>query len=111
MSTSAGALATAKEAMSVQRGLLTTVLPAGRFDQEQYRQFLGALAIEERALSTFRKHASREERAEYDRTVSGAGVEDASSSARSSSTGSPRGSPSTSSTARPGTTRAGGSTR
>jgi len=77
MSTSLGALATAKEAMSVQRGLLTTVLPAGRFDQEQYRQFLGALAIEERALSTFRKHASREERAEYDRTVSGAGVEDA----------------------------------
>ncbi|XVQ88088.1 sensor histidine kinase [Microbispora siamensis] len=71
------ALARAKENASVQRGLLTTVLPVTRFEQAQLQNFLGAVSAEESELRAFRKSATAEERAEYDNTVTGAKVDQA----------------------------------
>ncbi|MCT9929191.1 nitrate- and nitrite sensing domain-containing protein [Planotetraspora sp. A-T 1434] len=75
MSVALSALAKAKDSVSQQRGLLTTVLPVGRFDQAQLKDFLGALSVEEAELKIFRKNATREERADYDQTVSGTTVD------------------------------------
>ncbi|WP_235558120.1 nitrate- and nitrite sensing domain-containing protein [Sphaerimonospora mesophila] len=77
MSVTLAALARAKESASVQRGLLTTVLPARRFEQAQLQDFLGAMSAQERELREFRKSASREERSDYDSTVTGDKVDDA----------------------------------
>ncbi|MEZ0076829.1 nitrate- and nitrite sensing domain-containing protein [Planotetraspora sp. GP83] len=75
MSVALSALAKAKDSVSQQRGLLTAVLPVGRFDQAQLKDVLGALSVEETELRTFRKNATREERADYDQTVSGTTVD------------------------------------
>ncbi|MFC0862922.1 nitrate- and nitrite sensing domain-containing protein [Sphaerimonospora cavernae] len=77
MSVTLSALARAKESASVQRGLLTTVLPARRFEQAQLQDFLGAMSAQDRELRDFRKSASREERADYDSIVTGDKVDDA----------------------------------
>ncbi|GGO15486.1 hypothetical protein GCM10010116_31190 [Microbispora rosea subsp. aerata] len=71
------ALARAKENASVQRGLLTTVLPNTRFEQAQLQEFLGAVSAEESELRAFRKTATPEERADYDNTVTGDKVDQA----------------------------------
>ncbi|WP_204053399.1 nitrate- and nitrite sensing domain-containing protein, partial [Microbispora siamensis] len=70
-------LARAKENASVQRGLLTTVLPNARFEQAQLQNFLGAVSAEEADLRAFRKSATAEERADYDNTVTGGKVDQA----------------------------------
>ncbi|GAA0368416.1 hypothetical protein GCM10009530_18010 [Microbispora corallina] len=77
MSVTLSALAKAKEAASDQRGILTTVLPNGRFEQAQLQDFLGALSAQDRELRTFRKNATRDERTDYDTTVSGGKVDQA----------------------------------
>ncbi|MEW9532994.1 nitrate- and nitrite sensing domain-containing protein [Microbispora sp. NPDC049125] len=77
MAVTLSALAKSKEAASVQRGLLTTVLPVGRFEQAQLQDFLGAVSAEDRELRAFRKNATRDERADYDTTVSGGKVDQA----------------------------------
>ncbi|WP_432931205.1 sensor histidine kinase [Microbispora sp. CA-135349] len=69
------ALARAKENASVQRGLLTTVLPVGRFEQDQLQSFLGAVSAQESELRAFRKSATPEERTGYDNTVIGGQVD------------------------------------
>ncbi|MEV7809109.1 nitrate- and nitrite sensing domain-containing protein, partial [Microbispora sp. NPDC088329] len=69
------ALARAKENASVQRGLLTTVLPVGRFEQDQLQSFLGAVSAQESELRAFRKSATPEERTGYDNTVTGGQVD------------------------------------
>ncbi|WP_182901256.1 nitrate- and nitrite sensing domain-containing protein [Microbispora sp. H10830] len=71
------ALARAKENASLQRGLLTTVLPNTRFEQVQLQNFLGAVSAEESDLRAFRKSATPEERADYDNTVTGGKVDQA----------------------------------
>ncbi|MEU6415697.1 nitrate- and nitrite sensing domain-containing protein, partial [Microbispora sp. NPDC046933] len=71
------ALARAKENASVQRGLLTTVLPVTRFEQAQLQKFLGAVSAEESELRAFRKSATAEQRADYDNTVTGGKVDEA----------------------------------
>jgi signal transduction histidine kinase len=77
MSVTLSALAKAKESQSLQRGLLSTVLPAGRFDQSQLQDFLGAVSAENSDLSAFRKSATSAERAEFDSTVTGSKVDQA----------------------------------
>ncbi|WP_193208580.1 nitrate- and nitrite sensing domain-containing protein, partial [Microbispora sitophila] len=71
------ALARAKENASMQRGLLTTVLPVTRFEQAQLQNFLGAVSAEESELRAFRKSATADERADYDNTVTGGKVDQA----------------------------------
>ncbi|GAA1305797.1 hypothetical protein Psi02_22680 [Planotetraspora silvatica] len=71
------ALAKAKENLSLQRGLLATVLPAHRFDQTQLQDFLGAVSAEDSELKAFRKSATTQERAEFDNTVTGNKVDQA----------------------------------
>ncbi|MEN3536270.1 nitrate- and nitrite sensing domain-containing protein [Microbispora sp. ZYX-F-249] len=71
------ALARAKESASVQRGLLTTVLPVDRFEQAQLQNFLGAVSAQETELRAFRKSATPEERTDYDNTVTGGKVDQA----------------------------------
>ncbi|WP_307848541.1 sensor histidine kinase [Microbispora oryzae] len=77
MSVTLSALAKEKEAASVQRGLLTTVLPVGRFEQAQLQDFLGAVSDQTNEQRTFRKNATRDERAAYDNTVTGGQVDQA----------------------------------
>ncbi|GII58968.1 histidine kinase [Planotetraspora thailandica] len=77
MAVTLSALAKAKENLSVQRGLLATVLPVGRFDQSQLQDFLGAVSAENSDLATFRKNATTAERAIYDSTVTGNKVDQA----------------------------------
>lgn len=69
------ALANARESASLQRGLLSAVLPVGRFDQSQLKDFLGALSRQENELKVFRKNATSQEKAQFDSTVSGPKVE------------------------------------
>jgi signal transduction histidine kinase len=71
------ALAKAKENLSIQRGLLATVLPAHRFDQAQLQDFLGAVSAENSELNAFRKRATTQERTEFDNTVTGNKVDQA----------------------------------
>ncbi|GAA4595381.1 hypothetical protein GCM10023194_64690 [Planotetraspora phitsanulokensis] len=77
MSVTLAALAKAKENLSIQRGLLTTVLPVHRFDQTQLQDFLGAVSAENSELNAFRKSATTQERADFDNTVTGNKVDQA----------------------------------
>ncbi|WP_405084106.1 nitrate- and nitrite sensing domain-containing protein [Microbispora sp. NBC_01389] len=77
MSVTLAALARAKESASLQRGLLSTVLTSGRFEQAQLQSFLGAMSAQESELRAFRKSATPEERTDYDNTVSGGRVDEA----------------------------------
>ncbi|GLW24577.1 nitrate- and nitrite sensing domain-containing protein [Microbispora triticiradicis] len=77
MSVTLAALARAKESASQQRGLLSTVLTSGRFEQAQLQSFLGAMSAQESELRAFRKSATPEERTDYDNTVSGGRVDQA----------------------------------
>ncbi|MER6830657.1 nitrate- and nitrite sensing domain-containing protein [Streptosporangium sp. NPDC000563] len=65
------ALARAKEALSLQRALLAVVLVAGRFEQGQMEQFLGAISIERNERRTFAAEAGSRERRLFDETVNG----------------------------------------
>ncbi|GAA4194294.1 nitrate- and nitrite sensing domain-containing protein [Streptosporangium oxazolinicum] len=65
------ALARAKEALSFQRALLTVVLVAGRFEQGQMEQFLGALSTERNERGTFAAEAGSRDRRLFDETVNG----------------------------------------
>ena len=65
------ALARAKEALSFQRALLTVVLVAGRFEQGQMEQFLGALSTERNERRAFAAEAGSRERRLFDETVNG----------------------------------------
>ncbi|MEV4748728.1 nitrate- and nitrite sensing domain-containing protein [Streptosporangium sp. NPDC049248] len=65
------ALARAKEAVSFQRALLTVVLVAGRFEQEQMEWFLGALSTERNERRTFAAEAGSRDRRLFDETVNG----------------------------------------
>ncbi|MEV8632845.1 nitrate- and nitrite sensing domain-containing protein [Streptosporangium sp. NPDC051023] len=66
-----GALARAKEAVSLQRALLSVVLVAGRFEQEQMENFLGAISEERNERRNFATDAGSEERRLFDETVNG----------------------------------------
>ena len=66
-----GALARAKEALSLQRALLTVVLVAERFEQGQMEAFLGALSTERNERKTFAAEAGGEGRRLFDETVNG----------------------------------------
>ncbi|MEV5413415.1 sensor histidine kinase [Thermopolyspora sp. NPDC052614] len=61
----------AKEALSRQRGLLAVVITAGRFEQKQMQDFLGALSDEEAERRAFTSEASRADRRFYDENVNG----------------------------------------
>ncbi|WP_326636723.1 nitrate- and nitrite sensing domain-containing protein [Streptosporangium sp. NBC_01755] len=65
------ALARAKEAVSFQRALLTVVLVAGRFEQEQMEQFLGALSTERNERKAFAAEAGSRDRRLFDEAVNG----------------------------------------
>ncbi|MEU8385750.1 nitrate- and nitrite sensing domain-containing protein, partial [Streptosporangium sp. NPDC048865] len=65
------ALARAKEAVSLQRALLTVVLVAGRFERGQMEQFLGALSTERNERRTFAAEAGSRDRRLFDETVNG----------------------------------------
>ncbi|GAT65555.1 histidine kinase [Planomonospora sphaerica] len=69
------ALARAKESLSLQRGLLSVVLVAGRFEQEQMERFLGALASEQSERRAFAAEAGVAERRFFDETVDGGGTD------------------------------------
>ncbi|WP_449062380.1 nitrate- and nitrite sensing domain-containing protein [Planomonospora algeriensis] len=69
------ALARAKESLSLQRGLLSVVLVAGRFEQEQMERFLGALASEQSERRAFAAEAGVAERRFFDETVNGGGAD------------------------------------
>lgn len=69
------ALARAKEAFSLQRALLTVVLVAGRFEQGQMEQFLGAISTERNERGTFAAEAGSGERRFFDETVNGRAAE------------------------------------
>ncbi|MGW4421217.1 nitrate- and nitrite sensing domain-containing protein [Streptosporangium sp. NPDC004631] len=65
------ALARAKDALSTQRALLSAVLVAGRFGQEQMERFLGAISAERNERRTFIAEAGSAERRLFDETVNG----------------------------------------
>ncbi|WP_271216476.1 sensor histidine kinase [Streptosporangium carneum] len=65
------ALARAKEAASLQRALVSVVLVAGRFEQDQMEKFLGAISDERSARRTFAAEAGSDERRLFDETVNG----------------------------------------
>ncbi|MGJ6963937.1 nitrate- and nitrite sensing domain-containing protein [Streptosporangium sp. G11] len=65
------ALARAKEALSFQRALLTVVLVAGRFEQGQMEQFLGAVSTERNERKTFAAEAGSRNRRLFDEAVNG----------------------------------------
>ncbi|GGK75076.1 histidine kinase [Planomonospora parontospora subsp. parontospora] len=69
------ALARAKESLSLQRGLLSVVLVAGRFEQEQMERFLGALASEQSERRAFAAEAGVAERRFFDEAVNGGGTD------------------------------------
>ncbi|MEU3164310.1 nitrate- and nitrite sensing domain-containing protein [Streptosporangium sp. NPDC006930] len=69
------ALARAKEALSLQRALLAVVLVAGRFEQGQMEQFLGAISIERNERKTFAAEAGSRDRRLFDETVNGRSAE------------------------------------
>ncbi|WP_245878342.1 nitrate- and nitrite sensing domain-containing protein [Streptosporangium subroseum] len=66
-----GALARAKEALSLQRALLTVVLVAERFEQGQMEAFLGALSTERNERKIVAAEAGGEGRRLFDETVNG----------------------------------------
>ncbi|GHH67794.1 hypothetical protein GCM10017673_15360 [Streptosporangium violaceochromogenes] len=66
-----GALARAKEALSLQRALLSVVLVAGRFERDQLERFLGARAAERNERGAFTAEAGGEERGLFDEAVTG----------------------------------------
>ncbi|GIH74909.1 nitrate- and nitrite sensing domain-containing protein [Planobispora longispora] len=65
------ALARAKESLSLQRALLSVVLVAGRFEQEQMERFLGAISSERNERAAFSAEAGPEDRRFFDETVNG----------------------------------------
>ncbi len=65
------ALARAKESVSLQQALLTTVLSEGAFSQEQLKRFLGELSREENERKAFADEATAEERRIFDENVNG----------------------------------------
>jgi signal transduction histidine kinase len=65
------ALARAKESVSHQQALLTTVLTEGAFSQDQLKRFLGELSREENERRTFADEATAEERRIFDENVNG----------------------------------------
>ncbi|MEU8247656.1 nitrate- and nitrite sensing domain-containing protein [Nonomuraea sp. NPDC048916] len=65
------ALARAKESVSLQQALVTTVLVEGRFDQEELKRFLGELSRESNERKRFAAEASADERRFFDETVNG----------------------------------------
>ncbi|WP_068921750.1 sensor histidine kinase [Planobispora rosea] len=65
------ALARAKESLSLQRGLLSVVLVAGRFEQEQMERFLGAISTEQEERRAFAAEAGPEDRRFFDENVNG----------------------------------------
>ncbi|MCA2188181.1 sensor histidine kinase [Nonomuraea cavernae] len=65
------ALARAKESVSLQQALVTTVLVEGRFDQEQLKRFLGELSRESNERKRFAAEATADERRLFDETVNG----------------------------------------
>ncbi|WP_248964149.1 sensor histidine kinase [Sphaerisporangium perillae] len=69
------ALARAKESVSLQHALLTTVLVAGRFEQDQLQRFLGELAREQNERKAFTDDATSDERRFYDETVNAGSAE------------------------------------
>ncbi|WP_204062553.1 sensor histidine kinase, partial [Planobispora siamensis] len=65
------ALARAKESLSQQRALLSVVLVAGRFEQDQMEKFLGALSSERNGRKAFAAEAGTADRRFFDETVNG----------------------------------------
>ncbi|MDP9846067.1 nitrate- and nitrite sensing domain-containing protein [Streptosporangium lutulentum] len=65
------ALVRAKEALSLQRALLTVVMVAGRFEQRQMEAFLGALSTERNERRTLAADAEGEDRRLFEETVNG----------------------------------------
>ncbi|GII01143.1 sensor histidine kinase [Planobispora takensis] len=65
------ALARAKESLSQQRALLSVVLVAGRFEQDQMEKFLGALSSERNGRKSFAAEAGTADRRFFDETVNG----------------------------------------
>ena len=59
----------AKEALSRQRGLVAIVVTAGRFEQQQMQDFLGAISQEAAHRRAFLAEVSRADRRFYDETV------------------------------------------
>ena len=59
----------AKEALSRQRGLLAIVITAGRFEQQQMQDFLGAISDEEAERRAFTAEVNRDDRRFFDETV------------------------------------------
>ena len=62
-------LTRAKEALSRQRGLVAIVITAGRFEQRQLQDFLGAISQEEAHRRAFLAEVSRADRRFFDETV------------------------------------------
>ncbi|MBO3744430.1 nitrate- and nitrite sensing domain-containing protein [Streptosporangiaceae bacterium NEAU-GS5] len=77
LAVSLSALSHAKEAASIQRGLLATVIPAGTFEQTQLQTFLGAVSEQNAQLALFRKNATSAQRTTYDENVTGRKVDQA----------------------------------
>ncbi|WP_336208269.1 sensor histidine kinase [Nonomuraea sp. LPB2021202275-12-8] len=65
------ALARAKESVSLQQAMLTTVLAEGAFNQEQLKRFLGELSREDNERKAFADEATAVERRYFDETVNG----------------------------------------
>ncbi|NRQ40053.1 sensor histidine kinase, partial [Nonomuraea sp. NN258] len=65
------ALARAKESLSLQQALVTVVLQAGAFDQDQLKRFLGELSRETNERRTLAAEGTPEERRLFDETVNG----------------------------------------
>ncbi|MFI6602070.1 nitrate- and nitrite sensing domain-containing protein [Nonomuraea sp. NPDC050536] len=65
------ALARAKESVSFQQAMVTTVLVAGSFDQDQLKRFLGELSRETNERKSFASEATADERRFFDETVNG----------------------------------------
>ena len=64
-------LARAKESVSHQQALLTTVLSEGAFSQDQLKRFLGELSREENERKAFADEATAAERRIFDENVNG----------------------------------------
>ncbi|WP_345598936.1 sensor histidine kinase, partial [Thermocatellispora tengchongensis] len=65
------ALARIKEHLSAQRGQVAVVLVAGRFEQEQFKRFLGEMAGEESERRAYAAEATAEERRALDEIIAG----------------------------------------
>lgn len=69
------ALARAKESVSRQQALLTIVLQAGRFEQDQLKTFLGELSREQNERKAFSDEATADERRYFDENVNAQNTE------------------------------------